>query len=156
MNPELLRQAPLASVRKVIFICVNARVRDEKSWDRKAKTPSAIPVAITADAVTMERYSSDTLAWLRTGIERLRNYPDLKDKVNFYSIDLSFDQFSDASQAAYFLNLPTTFFLKDHVVDELKAAAHTLLYQHPEFKKLMADLGASPTHPATGQDGGAK
>jgi NTE family protein len=156
LNPELLHQGSLAKVRKVIFICVNARVRDEKSWDRKAKTPRAIPVAVAADAVTMEHYSSDTLAWLGAAIDKLRNYPDLKNKVDFYSIDLSFDQFSEPSQAAYFLNLPTTFFLKDHVVDELKTAAHTLLYQHPDFKKLMTDLGASPTNPATGREGVVK
>ncbi|MEI7937606.1 MAG: patatin-like phospholipase family protein [Verrucomicrobiota bacterium] len=145
LNPELMHQGSLEKVRKVIFICVNARVSDEKSWDRKAKTPGSIPVAIAADAVTMRHYSTDTIEWLAAATEKLRSYPGLKDKVNFYSIDLSFDQFSDQSKAAYFLSLPTTFFLKSHVVDDLKAAAHTLLYQNPDFKKLMTDLGASST-----------
>jgi len=140
-----MHQGSLEKVRKVIFICVNARVSDEKSWDRKAKTPGSIPVAIAADAVTMRHYSTDTIEWLAAATEKLRSYPGLKDKVNFYSIDLSFDQFSDQSKAAYFLSLPTTFFLKSHVVDDLKAAAHTLLYQNPDFKKLMTDLGASST-----------
>ena len=156
LNPELVHQGSLEKVRKVIFITVNARVRDEKGWDRKAKTPRSIPVAIAADGVTMEHYSTDTLAWLATAIERLRNYADFKNRVDFYSIDLSFDQFREPSEAAYFLNLPTTFFLKSHVVAELKAAAHTLLYQHPEFKKLMTDLGATATPPATGREGAVK
>ena len=110
-------------------------------------------MAIAADAVMMEHYSTDTLTWLAAAIEKLRSYPDLKDKVDFYAIDLSFDQLSDPSEAAYFLSLPTTFFLKSRVVDDLKSAAHTLLYQNPDFKKLMTDLGASPTSLPTGRAG---
>jgi len=153
LNPELLHQGRLEKVRKVIFICVNAYVRDEKSWDHKAKTPRSIPVAIAADGVTMQNYSADTLAWLAAAIEKLRSYPDLKSKMDFYSIDLSFDQFREQSEAAYFLSLPTTFFLKSPVVDGLKAAARTLLYQNPDFKKLMTDLGASPTSLPAGRAG---
>jgi NTE family protein len=153
LNPELVNQSSLRKARKVIFICANARVHSQKDWDRKAKSPGSIPVAVAADAVTMQHYSNDTLAWLGAAIERLRNHPDLKNKVDFYSIDLSFDQFSDPSQAAYFLSLPTSFFLKDHVIDELEGAAHTLLYQHPDFKKLMTDLGASSPIPAAEQKG---
>ena len=90
------------------------------------------------------------------GMERLRNYPALKGKVDFYSIDLSFDQFSDQSEAAYYLSLPTSFFLKSQVVDKLKAAAHTLLYQNPDFRKLMTDLRARTNSPATGRPGVVK
>jgi NTE family protein len=146
LNPEQAKQSSLRKVRKVIFICANAHVVSQKGWDRKAKTPGSIPVAVAADAVTMQHYSTDTLAWLGAAIDRLRNHPGLKSKVDFYSIDLSFDQFSDPEQAAYFLSLPTSFFLKDHVVDELEVAAHVLLYQHPDFKKLMTDLGARSTN----------
>jgi NTE family protein len=149
LNPELMHEGSLEKVRKVIFLCVNAYVRDDKSWDRTAKTPGSIPVVIAADAVTLHHYSTDTLAWLAAAIEKLRSNPDLKSKVEFYSIDLSFDQFREQSEAAYFLSLPTTFFLKSHVVDDIKAAAHTLLYQNPDFKKLMTDLGASSTSPPT-------
>jgi NTE family protein len=156
LNPELAHQGSLEKVRKVVFICVNAYVKDEKTWDHKAKTPGSIPVAIAADGVTMEHYSSDTLAWLAAATDKLRSYPGLKDKVSFYSIDLSFDQFSNHSEAAYFLSLPTTFFLKSHVVDDLKAAAHTLLYQHPDFKRLMTDLGTSSTSLPAGPSGAAK
>jgi NTE family protein len=156
LHPELMRQGLLEKVRKVVFISVNAYVRDEKSWDRKAKTPGSIPVALAADAVTMRNYSTDTLAWLENAMEKLRIQPDLKKKVDFYAIDLSFDQFPEQTEAAYFLNLPTTFFLKSHVVDDLKAAAHTLLYQNPDFKRLMTDLGAgSPSLPA-GRAGAGK
>ena len=70
-------------------------------------------------------------------------FPLALPSLDFYSIDLSLDQFSDSAQATYFVGLPITFFLKSNAVDELKTAAHTLLYQHPEFKKLMTDLGAS-------------
>jgi hypothetical protein len=52
--------------------------------------------------------------------------------------------------------LPTSFFLKDHVVDDLPTAAHTLLYQNRDFKKPMTDLEASPTTPRAGSGGVVK
>lgn len=106
LNPELRHESPFVKVRKVILICVNARVRDGEGWDRKVKTPGSTPVAVAADGVTREHYLADTLTLLGLGIERWRNYPDLKGRVDFYSIDSSFDQFSGSSEAAYFLGCP--------------------------------------------------
>lgn len=142
-DPELADQTLLKKVRKVVFISVNAAVHNEKIWDRKARTPGSIPVVMAADARMIEHYSTDTLAWFREALGKLRQQPDLQGKVDFYAIDLSFKKFNDPSRMAYFLSLPTTFNLSDEVVDELKAAAHTLLHENPDFKKLMADLNAS-------------
>ncbi len=144
LTPELLKAGPLKNLRKVVFVCVNAHVQNEKHWDRSAKTPGSLAVAIVADGVTMEHYSNDSLSLLRLGIERAKNFPELKDKVEFYSIDLSFDQIRETSEAEYLLSLPTSFCLRDEAVKKLKQAAHTLLYQHPEFKRLMTDLKAHP------------
>ena len=148
-DPELADQTLLKKVRKVVFISVNAAVHNEKIWDRKARTPGSIPVVIAADARMVEHYSADTLAWFREALGKLRHRTDLKDKVEFYAIDLSFKKFNDPSRMAYFLSLPTTFNLSDKVVDELKAAAHTLLHQNPDFQKLMADLKARRARVAT-------
>jgi len=46
--------------------------------------------------------------------------------------------------------------LKAPVVDELKAAAHTLLYQNPDFKKLLTDLRASAPGASRGTNGAAR
>ena len=154
LDPELLSQGSSGRVRKVVFISVNAMVHHEKGWDRKARTPESIPVVMAADARMMEHYSTDTLVWFREAIETLRHRPDLKGKVEFYAIDLSFSQLSDPSRAAWFLSLPTTFSLSDDVVDQLKSVAHELLNQNPDFQKLKADLGAGPASvgaPRTGQ-----
>ncbi len=155
-NPELAGPTWPEKVRKVIFISVNATVHHERGWDQTAKTPGSIRVALAADARTMEHYSADTLAWLQSEIKNLRNRPDLKNKVSFYAIDLGFKQFSRPSEAEYFLSLPTTFSLSDQVVDELRVAAHTLLYQNPDFKKLMTDLGAAPADRSGRADGAVK
>lgn len=146
-NPEMLERDSLKRVRKVVFISVNAFVHKEEVWDRKAKTPGAIPVAVAADSRTMERYSEDTLLWFRALIEGFRTRQELHGKVDFYSIELDFTKFKDREKALRFLSLPTTFKLKDEVVDELKQAAHTLLYQNEDFQKLATDLGAD--HPGT-------
>ena len=142
-NPELAGVELPKKVRKVIFISVNASVHPEKGWDRRSKTPGSIPVAMAAEARMIEHYSADTLVWFRSAIDTLRNRPDLKNQVSFYTINLDFKQFHEPSLANYFLSLPTTFSLNNHVVDQLKTAAHTLLYQNPDFQQLVTDLGAS-------------
>jgi len=141
-NPELLQGESLKKVRKVVFISVNAFIHHEKGWDRKAKTPGAIPVATAADARTMERYSEDTLLWFRELIRGFRARQELQGKVEFYFVELDFTKFKDRETILHFLSLPTTFKLSDKVVDELKQAAHTLLYQDEEFRKFATDLGA--------------
>lgn len=155
-NPELVRQKFSAKVRKVIVISVDAAVHHEKNWDRTTKTPGAIPVAMAASARIMEHYTADTLTWFHRAIDSLRARPDLKDRVSFDAVDLSFGQFSEPSQVQYFLSLPTTFNLNAHVVDELKTAAHTLLYQNADFKKLLTDLGANAPGASRGANGAAK
>jgi hypothetical protein len=47
------------------------------------------------------------------------------------------------------LTLPTSFVLKNDVVDGLKLTARTLLYDNEDFKKLAASLDAK--HPAVQQ-----
>ena len=79
-----------------------------------------------------------------------------KDRVSFYAIDLSFGQFSKPSEVQYFLSLPTTFSLNARVVGQLKTAAHTLLYQNPDFKKLLTDLGAGAPGVGRGSNETAK
>lgn len=91
----------------------------------------------------MEHYSNDTLEGLDAGVQKLRSSPGLNQKVDFYAINLSFDQLREPSEAEFLMRLPTTFFLQPQVVDALKSAARTLLYQNPDFKKLQLDLGAS-------------
>ena len=41
-------------------------------------------------------------------------------------------------------------------MDELKTAAHTLLYQNADFKKLLTDLGANAPGASRGANGAAK
>jgi NTE family protein len=141
-NPESTGRALPENVRKVIFISANAAVHKERAWDAKSRSPGSIPVVMAAEARMVEHYSADTLAWFREGVDKLRRRPDLKGKVDFYTINLDFKQFADPAQAAYFLSLPTTFSLSDDVVDKLKAAAHTLLHQNVDFQRLKADLQA--------------
>jgi NTE family protein len=148
-NPELIREEVVQKVRKVIIISVDAAVHHQETWDRMTRTPDSIPVAMAASARIMEHYTADTLTWFHSAIDNLRTRPELAGKVEFYAIDLSFHQFSEPSEATYFLSLPTSFFLEGRVVDQLKAAAHTLLYQNPQFKKLVTDLAAVTNSPAT-------
>lgn len=155
-NPELARQEFAKKVRTVIIISADAAVHHEDYWDRTTQTPGSIPVTMAASARIMEHYTADTLTWFHSAIDGLRQRPELANRVSFYAINLSFKQFSEPSEAEYFLSLPTSFFLKGQVVDQLKVAARTLLYQNPEFQKLLTALGASTNRPPIGQPGKVK
>jgi len=62
--------------------------------------------------------------------------------VEYYFISLDFKQMQDPGDAYYLNNIPTTFTLTDDQVDKLINAGETTLRNHPEFIRLMQDLGA--------------
>ena len=61
--------------------------------------------------------------------------------VEYYFISLDFKQLEDPDDVYYLNNIPTTFTLTDEQVDRLIEAGESTLHNHPEFKRLMQDLG---------------
>jgi len=66
--------------------------------------------------------------------------------LTFDAIDVSFDAISDPKERAYFMNLPTSFFLSDEAVDRLRTLAGRLLRESPSYRRFLE--GADPSHPA--------
>jgi NTE family protein len=48
----------------------------------------------------------------------------------------------DPQQRAWFKNLPTTFELPRETIDKVVDAGRCLLHEDPEFRRMVADLGA--------------
>jgi NTE family protein len=142
-SPEMLKTIEtLPKVRKVVLIVVNSFVHPNKGWGRSEKPPGSIPVAIGASARTMERYSEDTLLGFRELIRGFQARQNLQGKVEFYSIEVDFLKVKERGKFLYLLSLPTSFFLKGDVVDELRQTARMQLYENEDFKRLVDDLDA--------------
>jgi hypothetical protein len=92
----------------------------------------------------MEHYSEDTLLGFLELIQGYRQRRQL-DKLELYTIAVDFMKVKDPGQIKYLLSLPTSFFLENDVVDDLKETARTVLYQNADFQRLARDLGAE--HP---------
>ena len=142
-SPELRAKTDeISKIRKVVLIVVNSAVKRDKGWGKSEKPPRNIPVAVAASTRMMERYSEDTILGFNELVRGFEERQGLKDKVEFYSIDLDFLKVREPGQIEFLLTLPTSFVLKSDVVDNLKKTARTLLYENEEFKRLVTDLNA--------------
>jgi NTE family protein len=149
-SPELRAKTDeISNIRKVVLIVVNSAVKRDKGWGKSKKPPGNIPVAVAASTRMMERYTEDTILGFNELVRGFKERQGLRDKVEFYSIDLDFMKVREPSQLEFLLTLPTSFVLKNDVVDGLKLTARTLLYDNEDFKKLAASLDAK--HPAVQQ-----
>jgi NTE family protein len=149
-SPELRTKTDeISKIRKVVLIVVNSAVKRDKGWGKSEKPPRNIPVAVAASTRMMERYTEDTILGFNELVRGFKERQGLRDKVEFYSIDLDFMKVREPSQLEFLLTLPTSFVLKNDVVDGLKLTARTLLYDNEDFKKLVASLDAK--HPAVQQ-----
>ena len=59
-------------------------------------------------------------------------------------MDVSFESVPDPKERAYFMNLPTSFVLKEESIDRLRDVAGRLLRESKEYQALVRDMGGSP------------
>lgn len=163
-------------IEKLLVISVNAKTASAKSWDQKQNAPSFFKVLKTAGNTPMAHYSFETVDrmkveresqnqlqdTLRTCSDLFReNCPDADQpefdlhKVDYYSVEVTFEALDDPDQETFFRELPTTFQLDPDVVDCLRGAAGTILADSDNFGKFLHDLDelarqdrkAQPEHP---------
>ena len=63
-------------------------------------------------------------------------------KLEFDVLDITFDAIGDPAERQYFMNLPTSFVLKEEDVDRLRAVAGELLRQSPVYQEFLTKLNA--------------
>lgn len=146
-QPELQDGIDVRRVKRVVLLSVNAYSSPPKDWDRHEAPPGSLTTAAAAAALTLDRYSIETLAVANEEFERWKH--ELGNNgaasVEFYPIFLSFRNFKEDQQRNFFLSVPTSFFLPPASVDGLGQAGRTLLFENEVFQKLLRDLQARPT-----------
>ena len=147
--PSSRQGVDLAKLRRVVVLSVNAHSSPENNWDEKESPPGMLALAVASSGITMERYSRDTIALMANLVAQLERKTksvrgDGAHALQFFPIELSFDNLPDPAERRYFLNVPTSFFLSDQAVDRLREVGGRLLRDSPEFQALLQDLAARP------------
>jgi NTE family protein len=103
--------------------------------------PSITHTISAMSGVQLHRYNAATIDLMETYIKQLAD--ELSTPENLatpYFIEVSFEDFKERSGRLFLNKIPTSFSLSDEEVDKLIEAGRTLLRNHPDFKRLLADI----------------
>ncbi len=150
----MLKRSKQEKVRKVIFMVVNAETEVDDRWSRSAKSPPLEAMIDSYSSVVITRYNFETIMLLREsfgpwaeevrknrcGDQPITLSPGACGDIEFYLIEIKFDNVRDKNLQRHFKRLPTSFKLDPVEVDRLRATARNLLDESPEFRRLLEDL----------------
>jgi NTE family protein len=139
---------------KVVFVVVNAETGIDKSSDLKESPAGMLTVLGSVTSTPLSRFNFETIELLKSDFEKWRedirtercsdpDYkgdPDKCDDMEFYLVEVDFNDIPDEKERKYFLELPTSFTLDDEQVDNLQEIAGRLMNQSEEYQKLLRDL----------------
>ncbi|MEN6318509.1 MAG: patatin-like phospholipase family protein [Syntrophaceae bacterium] len=143
-------------VRKVAFIVVNAETKTESMWDTSEYIPPLATMIENYSTIAIVRYNRETMAVLQESFGRwahqirtgrcapgqVSKEPGSCGDIEFYLVDVRFENHKDRAEADYLAGLPTSFRLSSDEVDRLRAAARAILAESDDFRKLLKDLEA--------------
>jgi NTE family protein len=149
-----LKYAKTESVRKIVFVLVNAETEIDDKWDRYEMIPPFGAMLDSYSSIAIERYNMETVALLmesfprwteeirkgRCGSSPISTEPGACGDVEFYLVQVKFDALDDEAERSFFKRLPTSFVLKPEEVDQLRDAARRILANSKEFQRLIGDL----------------
>ncbi|HET9701536.1 MAG TPA: patatin-like phospholipase family protein [Burkholderiales bacterium] len=135
----------LRGVRRVVFIVVNAESKADLTPDRSADVPTLGQQLKAVSDIPLNRYSFETAELLRSTLEQWRAErarrglrPDAD--LHFHLVEVDPQRLADGRERDYFLAIPTTLSLTEEQSQRLRAVAARLLYESPEYQRLLEDL----------------
>jgi NTE family protein len=146
---NLLKFGRVKDVRKFVIISVSAETSPDVMEFGSDQIPTLFKSLSALIDVPINRYSSDTIALLRFGVEKsreqLRTQPRAADSpfaedADIYFINASLGEIADPDERASLMRIPTTLYLTDEQIDRLLLAAARLIQNDPEFQRLMQDI----------------
>lgn len=126
---------------KAIMIAVDASTEPVLDMDVTNKEPSIAHSISAVTGVQLHRYNIATLDLVENAFGKWMDDLSTTDvSIEPYFIELSFENLQSPDARLFFNKVPTSFKLSNEQVDKLIAAGRQLLREHPEFKRLVADL----------------
>lgn len=152
---------PLDHIKRVVVFVVNSQSDPSTDWDKSEAPPGMLSTLLKATGVPIDNNSDEAVEQLKDiaanwhllhqirelpafdaardpSLREVANAPD----VGVYVVDVSFNALKDRAEFEYLNNLPTSFSLPEEAIDRLRAAAGKLIADLPEFRRLVADIGA--------------
>lgn len=144
------------AVRKIVFIIVNAETKIESIWDTIEYVPPFRTMLSSYSTIGIVRYNRETMAVLQESLDRwgrqiregrcppgkISKEPGSCGDIEFYLVEVRFQNHKDKEEADYLSGLPTAFRLSSEEVDRLRAAGRAILAESDDFRKLLMDLNA--------------
>jgi NTE family protein len=148
---NLLKFGRVKNVKKFVVLAVNAETSPDVMDFGSDQIPTLSKAMSALVDVPINRYSADTVALLRSVVERsrlqLRTQPRTADSpfaedAKIYFINASLGEITDPDERASLMRIPTTLHLTDEQIDRLLLAAARLIRNDPEFQRLTQDIEA--------------
>ena len=140
---EFFRRHQRLPPKRLVLISVNAATDPTRNMDLTTAQPGISEVVSAMSDVQLHRYNIDTIALLKASMKRwARELSTAERPVELYFMMLDFHGIQDSEQRQFLNQTPTSFSLTDEQVDGLIEAGGELLRNHPEFRRLKADLRA--------------
>ena len=158
------RRIEARQIAKLVLIIVDAATDPPEDLERRAASPGLFQVGertgstgiyshaqtlsalvrhvlLEAQPVIRDTYQECSKTLQTHCPDAARPEPPAEAGFDAYVIDLNFRRMRDKARRKSLLSMITSFFLPPQDVDALIRAGNELLVEHPEFRRLMRDLG---------------
>ncbi|MBP6345017.1 patatin-like phospholipase family protein [Neisseriaceae bacterium CLB008] len=138
------------TAQKIVIINVNAQNELSQQVDQTANIPTMGQVLSALVSIPIDKYSQESERQFRVLVdtfkEEQRRQSQLKGTapVEIYYISLGLKDLPNEYLRQQALNIPTSLYLPNEAINQLKSAGATLLNQSEEYQRLMHDLGTRP------------
>ena len=130
-------------VKRFVIIVVNASTSTPTNIGKSRQLPS---IGNSFNALTdmqLHLYNTETNELLKSELKRWAQLvAPPGHKIIPYYIELDFTALTDPAEITFFNSIPTSFSLEAEQVDRLVELAGRLMRDHPEYQKLLRDMGA--------------
>ncbi len=137
-------------IKKRVFVIVNSQVRPQYDEDGSPNTPGLLRQLQSAIDTPIDRYAAANVMLLKREIARWKDEiarasddelaGTLDRNVEFYVIEISFQDASTKLDTAVLQNIPTAFRISPDDVSRIDVFARESLRINPEWQRLLRDL----------------
>lgn len=146
-----LQRFGLQNTGNIVLITVDASAHLPSRWEQSDATPPSSVILDAATTTPLINYNFETQEYLRSNLpEWTRELEHRKCKGDsnctapgVYLVELHLGDIPDPELRKRLTSVPTDFYLEPGVVDDLIRAGHQLLYNHPRYRLLLENTGAT-------------
>ncbi|HKQ43795.1 MAG TPA: patatin-like phospholipase family protein [Rhizomicrobium sp.] len=162
-SPAFLDDLEAGTIKKIVFIVVNARAFETSTLNREQATPGILPMLLSTISSGIDRTAAGNAARLMEVLsnqlsakasERRANFPDMAANLDelqkhIYLLNVDFDAIGEETCRRKFHNIKTSWTNSDREIDGLLKIGRALLRQDPQFPRMLADIDAQSSDKTT-------